>query len=149
MSLRACPGDSESMKYKAIKFFGITALLLLPLWLGAQQPMTEEEEIKQMRESIDKTVDNYTNLLDLADWQIFYLDSILTHDFDAMRLELKGLRDAKMSNADAYVRTQDKWSEQIYTALQKVFNEEQWAKYLKSGAARDKKSRDKRAAKRK
>ncbi len=149
MSLRACPGDSESMKYKAIKFFGITALLLLPLWLGAQQPMTEEEEIKQMRESIDKTVDNYTNLLDLADWQIFYLDSILTHDFDAMRLELKGLRDAKMSNADAYVRTQDKWSEQIYTSLQKVFNEEQWAKYLKSGAARDKKSRDKRAAKRK
>ncbi|MBO5545547.1 MAG: hypothetical protein J5951_02690 [Bacteroidales bacterium] len=137
------------MKYKAIKFFGITALLLLPLWLGAQQPMTEEEEIKQMRESIDKTVDNYTNLLDLADWQIFYLDSILTHDFDAMRLELKGLRDAKMSNADAYVRTQDKWSEQIYTSLQKVFNEEQWAKYLKSGAARDKKSRDKRAAKRK
>ena len=149
MSLRACPGDSESMKYKAIKFFGITALLLLPLWLGAQQPMTEEEEIKQMRESIDKTVDNYTNLLDLADWQIFYLDSILTHDYDAMRLELKGLRDAKMSNADAYVRAQDKWSEQIYTALQKVFNEEQWAKYLKSGAARDKKSRDKRAAKRK
>ena len=149
MSLRACPGDSESMKYKAIKFFGITALLLLPMWLGAQQPMTEEEEIKQMRESIDKTVDNYTNLLDLADWQIFYLDSILTHDFDAMRLELKGLRDAKMSNADAYVRTQDKWSEQIYTSLQKVFNEEQWAKYLKSGAARDKKSRDKRAAKRK
>ena len=149
MSLRACPGDSESMKYKAIKFFGITALLLLPLWLGAQQPMTEEEEIKQMRESIDKTVDNYTNLLDLADWQIFYLDSILTHDFDAMRLELKGLRDAKMSNADADVRAQDKWSEQIYTSLQKVFNEEQWAKYLKSGAARDKKSRDKRAAKRK
>ena len=137
------------MGYKAIKFFGITALLLLPLWLGAQQPMTEEEEIKQMRESIDKTVDNYTNLLDLADWQIFYLDSILTHDFDAMRLELKGLRDAKMSNADAYVRAQDKWSEQIYTSLQKVFNEEQWAKYLKSGAARDKKSRDKRAAKRK
>jgi len=149
MSLRACPGDSESMKYKAIKFFGITALLLLPLWLGAQQPMTEEEEIKQMRESIDKTVDNYTNLLDLADWQIFYLDSILTHDFDAMRLELKGLRDAKISNTDAYVRTQDKWSEQIYTSLQKVFNEEQWTKYLKSGAARDKKSRDKRAAKRK
>ena len=149
MSLRACPGDSESMKYKAIKFFGITALLLLPLWLGAQQPMTEEEEIKQMRESIDKTVDNYTNLLDLADWQIFYLDSILTHDFDAMRLELKGLRDAKMSNADAYVRSKDTSSEEIYTSLQKVFNEEQWTKYLKSGAARDKKSRDKRAAKRK
>lgn len=149
MSFRACPGISNIMKYKAIKFFGISALLLLPLWLGAQQPLTEEEEIKQLREAVDKQVDSYTNMLDLADWQIFYLDSILTHDFDAMRLELKGLRDAKVGNSDAYVRTQDKWSEQIYNSLQKVFNEEQWAKYLKSGAARDKKSRDKRAAKRK
>jgi len=137
------------MSYKAIKFFGISALLLLPLWLGAQQTQEEAEEIKQIREMIDKQVENYTDLLDLADWQIFYLDSILTHDYDAMRLEIKGLRDAKIGNTDAYVRAQDKWSEQIYTSLQKVFDEQQWTKYLKSGAARDKKSRDKRAAKRK
>ena len=39
--------------------------------------------------------------------------------------------------------------EQIYQAMHKVFNEEQWEKYLKSGAARDKKARDKRAAKKK
>ena len=148
MSLRACPGDSESMKYKAIKFFGITALLLLPLWLGAQQPMTEEEEIKQMRESIDKTVDNYTEQFDLEIWQTFYVDSILTHDYEAMRDELKGMQAAKLTNSDAYTRVQDKWAEQIYVALQKVFNEEQWAKYLKTGAAREKKARDKRAAKR-
>ena len=137
------------MSYKAIKFFGISALLLLPLWLGAQQTQEEAEEIKQIREMIDKQVENYTDLLDLADWQIFYLDSILTHDYDAMRLEIKGLRDAKIGNTDAYVRAQDKWSEQIYTSLQKVFDEQQWTKSLKSGAARDKKSRDKRAAKRK
>ncbi len=137
------------MKYKAIKIFGITALLLLPLWAGAQEPMSEAEEIKQMREAIDKQVDNYSRLLNLDDWQIFYLDSILTHDYDAMRLELKSLRDTKVSNSEAYVRTQDKWSEQIYNSLEKVFDENQWAKYLKSGAARDKKSRDKRAAKRK
>ena len=54
-----------------------------------------------------------------------------------------------MSNVDIYQTTQDKWAEQIYNALQKVFDEDQWAKYLKSGAARDKKARDKRAAKRK
>ena len=150
MAFRAIPGISSSMKYKAINFFGISALLLLPLWLGAQQQQpTEAEEINQLREAVDKQVDNYTNMLDLADWQIFYLDSILTHDYDAMRLELKGLRDAKVGNTDAYVRAQDKWAEQIYNSLQSIFNEEQWAKYLKSGAARDKKSRDKRAAKRK
>lgn len=137
------------MNYKSKKFFGIIVLLLLPLWLGAQVPQSEEEELKQLREAVDRQVDNYTNILKLEDWQVFYLDSILTHDFDAMRLELKELRDAKISNADAYTRAQDKWAEQIYNSLQGVFNEEQWAKYLKTGAARDKKARDKRAAKRK
>ena len=136
------------MNYKSKKFFGITILLLLPLWLGAQVPQNDEEELKQLREAVDRQVDNYTNLLKLEDWQVFYLDSILTHDFDAMRLELKDLRDAKISNSDAYSRAQDKWAEQIYNSLQSVFNEEQWAKYLKTGAARDKKARDKRAAKR-
>ncbi len=137
------------MKYKAIKFFGITALLLLPLWAGAQQPQSEEEELKQLREAVENTVTNYENLFHLEDWQSFYVDSILTHDYEALRAELKALRGAKVSNSDIYQQTQDKWSEQIYNSLQKVFNEEQWAKYLKSGAAREKKSRDKRAAKRK
>lgn len=137
------------MGYKAIKFFGIAALLLLPFLAGAQQPQSEEEELKQLREVIDKTVAAYETQLRLEDWQSFYVDSILTHDYDALRLELKALREAKVSNADIYQTTQDKWAEQIYNALQKVFDEDQWAKYLKSGAARDKKARDKRAAKRK
>ena len=137
------------MRYKSIKFFWIGALLLLPLWLGAQQLQNEEEELKQMREAIDRTVESYETLLDLEDWQTFYVDSILTHDYDALRLELKSMQAAKMSNSDVYSQVQDKWAEQIYVSLQKVLNEEQWAKYLKSGAAREKKSRDKRAAKRK
>ena len=139
------------MRYKAIKFFGIAALLLLPFRAGAQQQQqqSEEEELKQMQEAIDRAVENYENTLDLEIWQTFYVDSILTHDYDALRLELKALREAKVSNVDIYQTTQDKWAEQIYNALQKVFDEDQWAKYLKSGAARDKKARDKRAAKRK
>ena len=136
------------MRYKAKQIFGIAALLLLPLWAGAQQPQSEEEELKQLREAIDRTVESYENLLHLEDWQTFYVDSILTHDYEALRQELKGLRAAKVSNTDIYTTVQDKWAEQVYNALHKVFNEDQWAKYLKSGAARDKKSRDKRAAKR-
>ena len=137
------------MRYKAIKYFAICVLSFLPFCAFAQQQQqSEEEEYKQFREAIDKTVDNYTDLFDLEIWQTFYVDSILTHDYEAMRDELKGMQAAKLSNSDAYTRVQDKWAEQIYVALQKVFNEEQWAKYLKSGAAREKKARDKRAAKR-
>ena len=136
------------MMYKAIKFFGITALLLLPLWAGAQQPQNDAEELKQMREAIDRTIENYESMLDLEDWQTFYVDSILTHDYEALRLELRALQTAKMSSTDVYQQVQDKWAEQIYVSLQKVFDEKQWQKYLKAGAARGKKSRDKRAAKR-
>ena len=136
------------MKYKAIKIFGIAAMLLLPFQAVAQQAQGAEEEIKQMREAIDQTVENYERILELEDWQSFYVDSILTHDYDALRVELKSLQAAKMSNADVYQQVQDKWAEQIYVALQKVLDEKQWAKYLKNGAAREKKARDKRAAKR-
>ena len=123
-------------------------MLLLPMLSGAQQPQSEEEAVKQMREAIDQTVENYEKVLGLEDWQTFYVDSILTHDYDALRLELKGLQVAKMSNADVYQQVQDKWAEQIYVAMQKVLDDKQWAKYLKNGAAREKKARDKRAAKR-
>ena len=124
-------------------------MLLLPFQAGAQQPQSEEEVARQLRETIDQTISNYEKMLGLEDWQTFYVDSILTHDYEALRIELKSLRAAKVSNADIYQVTQDKWAEQVYVSLQKVFTEEQWNKYLKSGAARDKKARDKRAAKRK
>lgn len=133
-----------------MKFFGITFLLMfLPLCLAAQQPTTPEEQEKQFREAIDAQIEDYTELLDLEYWQVFYVDSIMTHDYTAMRDEIQKLSDAKMSNSDAYSRVQDKWAEQIYQSFRKVFTEEQWNKYLKSGAQREKKNRDKREAKRK
>lgn len=131
-----------------MKFFGIIIASLLSVGLFAQQPQTEEEELKQMRESIDRQIEQYTDLMDLDDSQIFYVDSILTHNYGAMRTELKDLQMSKVSNSDLYQRVSDKWMEQTYQATKKVLNDEQWAKYLKSGAARDKKNRDKREAKR-
>ena len=85
------------MKYKAIKFFGIAAMLLLPFLAGAQQPQNEEEAAKQMREAINQSVENYERLLGLEDWQTFYVDSILTHDYEALRVEVKALQTAKMT----------------------------------------------------
>ena len=131
-----------------MKFFWILALSFLSFGAFAQNQSPEEEE-KQLRKAIDAQIENYTDLLKLEDWQIFYLDSILTNDFSAMMAELKELSQAKVSNQDAYMIVQDKWSEQIYNSLKGVFDDNQWAKYEKSGAARDKKARDKRAAKRK
>ena len=129
-----------------MKILSIAVALLLPLCAFAQQNNAQSQE-KVLRESIDKEVDRYTELLGLEDWQAFYLDSILTHNYTQRMIELQRLSDAKMSNTDLYYQVSDKWVEASYQAIHKVFNEEQWAKYEKQGAAREKKARDKRAEK--
>lgn len=119
------------------------------LSLSAQEMSAEEKKAeKDFHDSVEREIDRLTHLLDLEDWQIFYVDSIMNHDYKAMQAEMKELQQRKVSNTDMYYDIQYKWQDKIYEAYEKVFNEEQWAKYLKNGAARDKKNRDKRRAKR-
>ncbi len=131
---------------KILRIAAIAALVALALPLAAQEQTAEQQE-KALYEMIQTQVNNMEKALDLEDWQIFYVDSILTHDYRAMQAELIGLRNSKVSSQDRYYRVQDKWNEQIYNAIHGVLDEPQWQKYLKSGAAREKKNRDKRAAK--
>ena len=131
---------------KILRIAAIAALVALALPLAAQEQTAEQQE-KALYEMIQTQVNNMEKALDLEDWQIFYVDSILTHDYRAMQAELIGLRNSKISSQDRYYRVQDKWNEQIYNAIHGVLDEPQWQKYLKSGAAREKKNRDKRAAK--
>ena len=131
-----------------MKFFATVALLALSLAAFAQQN-DPEKEAKEFQESINAEVERLENNLELEDWQVFYVDSILTYDYNQMRLELKELSDAKISNYDLYTEIQDKWVEKIYNSLNGVFDEAQWNKYMKMGALKAKKDRDKRAAKRK
>ena len=125
----------------------IAASLLAFSFASAQQPQTPEEQEKQLMEYIYKEVERLSNTLKMEYWQEFYADSVLVHDFHAMQDELKELQASKVTNADMYQQVQDKWSENIYNAFHKFLNEDQWKKYLKGGAARDKKARDKRAEK--
>ena len=143
--MRAYCGLANIMKLFRILAF---ALVLMPLSVRAQEQKTPEQREKEVREWIDKEVEKYTNMLDLDFAQEFYVDSILTHDYFAMMAEQAEKSKAKVSSTDIYQAVQDKWSERIYVAFRKVLDDDQWAKYLKSGAAKDKKARDKREAKR-
>ena len=133
-----------------MKIFGISlavlATLSFPCALHAQELGSETDE--QLREVIEHQIETYTDLLDLEYWQVFYVDSIMTHDYTALTAELQELSDSKVTNTEAYERVQDKWAEQMYNAYREVFNDQQWQKYLTAGAARDKKARDKREARR-
>lgn len=110
---------------------------------------SQQDQERKMEEAIQTEINKYERLLDLEYWQVFYVDSILTHNYNALMAELDGLSQAKVSNSDLYAQTQDKWMEENYKAFKAILTEEQWTKYLKTGAARDKKARDKRIEKRK
>lgn len=113
------------------------------------QAQTPEEREKQLMESIDKEKERLQSLLDLEYWQVFYVDSTLTHDLTARMEELLQLQQAKVENADLYQTISDKWMEQIDRTYKTFFTEEQWKKYWKSGGQRAQRERDKRKEKKK
>lgn len=113
----------------------------------AQAPLSPEEEAKKLRESIDKEVDRLASLLDLEDWQIFYVDSTLTHNLEAMVAESKQMQTSKVTNRDLYYLSMDKWNERTDQQYEKIFTKEQWDRYMNTGGKKAKKERDKRAEK--
>lgn len=123
----------------------ITAVLFfvaMPQLASAQQ-----QEVPSLEEQIEKEAERLERVLGLEDWQVFYVDSTLMHDFPAMQAEMKELAESKVANRDMYIMVQDKWMDQIDTTYKRIFTEEQWAAYLKQGAAKAQKARAKRRGK--
>lgn len=130
------------MKFVLSGIFAILLFLAVP-----QQTSAQQQEEPDIYEQIEKEADRLQRVLDLEDWQVFYVDSTLKHDFPAMREEAQKLADAKVANRDMYIQVQDKWMDQIDATYKRIFTEEQWAEYLKQGAGKAQKARAKRKAK--
>lgn len=135
------------MKTKHI-LLTVVGLLMFLVASAQEQPLTPEQRAKKMREAIDKMVEDYERNLQLEDWQAFYADSILTHNLEERNKEMEAMASNKVANYDLYTMVGDKWEEETYKAFRRILTDEQWKKYLKSGAGRAKKARDQRAAKR-
>lgn len=133
------------------KFMKKILISLILVSLGASvasaQNADGKSEEEKMYEFVQEQVEALSSLLELDAAQEFYVDSILTHDFGEMQAEINAMNKSKVMNSDLYVQVQDRWREKMYVAFEKILAPEQWEKYLKSGALRDKKGRDKRAAK--
>ena len=124
---------------------------LLLLSIGSFVAFAQNEDGKtdeeRLYELVEEQVEKMTENLSLDPAQEFYVDSIMLHDYTELQAELNAMSKSRVSNADLYVQVQDKWMEKMYQEFEKLFTPEQWDKFLKSGALREKKARDKRAAK--
>ena len=118
------------------------------LFMGAcGEAFAQQQDTPDIYEQAEMEADRLQRILDLEDWQTFYVDSTLKHDFPAMMAEYDQLRAAKVANSSMYQDVRDKWLDKIDETYKKIFTEEQWAAYLKSGAAKAQKARAKRRAK--
>ena len=122
-------------------------IIAVCLFLGSFALSAQEQKQPDIYQQAETEADRLQRLLELEDWQVFYVDSTLKHDWPAMIEEYKKLRTSKVANASMYQVVQDKWMEQIDNTYKKIFNPQQWAAYLKSGAGKMQKAREKRKAK--
>ena len=107
----------------------------------------QQEKMPDIYQQAEMEADRLQKLLDLEDWQTFYVDSTLKHDFPAMMAEYEEMKKAKIENTSMYVAVQDKWMDQIDATYRKIFTDEQWAIYLRQGAGKAQKAREKRRMK--
>ncbi len=127
------------------RIFICAAFMLL--FSGFSAFAQQQDEKPDVYLQAEEEADRLQRVLDLEDWQVFYVDSTLKHDYPAMIAEMEGMKAAKVSNNSMYIAVQDKWWDKIDAAFRRIFNDEQWAAYLKSGAAKAQKARAKRKAK--
>ena len=107
----------------------------------------QQQEQPDILQQAEDEADRLQRLLDLEDWQTFYVDSTLKHDFTAMMAEYAELQKAKVSNTSMYISVKDKWWDKIDESYRRFFTDEQWEAYLKTGAGKAQKARAKRKAK--
>ena len=130
--------------YDNMKAMSLALMMAAALMSASFATAQEPEKKPDIYEQAEMEADRLQKVLDLEDWQVFYVDSTLTHDLPAMRAEIHSLATQKVGNSDMYQMVQDKWMDQIDATYKKIFTEQQWAAYLKSGAARAQKARAKR-----
>lgn len=133
----------EMKKFAFALFAAVAFMAADPSAIFAQ----EQQEPPTVEEMAAKEAERLEGLLDLEYWQVFYVDSTLQYNFQAMKDEMESLQRSKVSNTSLYIAVQDKWMDKIDSTYMRIFNEDQWKAYLKSGAAKQQKARAKRKAK--
>ncbi len=119
-------------------------MLLFPCFGAFAQ---QNQDGPDVYEQAEKEADRLQKVLDLEDWQTFYVDSTLKHDLPAMMEEVDAMRAAKVSNSAMFMSVYDKWADRIDESYKTIFTDKQWTAYLKNGAAKAQKARAKRKAK--
>ena len=133
------------MKSK-VYIIAVAAFFMVMATCGEAFAQQQQQEAPDIFEQAEMEADRLQRVLELEDWQTFYVDSTLKHDYQGLMDEIGKLQASKVANSSLYIAAQDKWMDRIDASYKKIFTEMQWAAYLKSGAGKAQKARAKRKA---
>ena len=104
----------------------IAAALLCCNMANAQDPMEKSPE-----EMAIEQANRLENELNLNSTQLFYLDSILRHNYTELYAEIENARARGSQDQQTYKTLTEKWMQKTFDALKGVLDEQQYIRYLK------------------
>ena len=87
---------------KFTKFVFIIIFAVLSVLAGISVAFAQQPEEPDYFEFAENEADRLQRVLGLEDWQVFYVDSTLKHDYPAMVEEYKSLQASKVANTSLY-----------------------------------------------
>ncbi|MBE6224856.1 MAG: hypothetical protein E7122_06485 [Bacteroidales bacterium] len=113
------------MKHALFCFLTIAALLCFNNAIAQEQPEKSPEEM-----AIEEA-ERLEQELKLSGTQMFYVDSILRHDFVLMYEDVEALKQRGSQDMNTYKAVSEKWIQKICNALKPYLDEQQYIRYLK------------------
>ena len=113
------------MRYAIVCFLTAAALLCCNM-ANAQDPMEKSPE-----EMAIEQANRLENELNLNSTQMFYLDSILRHNYTELYAEIENARARGSQDQQTYKTLTEKWMQKTFDALKGVLDEQQYIRYLK------------------
>ena len=130
--------------HKFIFALAVFAAMTASLNAAAQN---QSSELPDPLELAGKMADQLERDLDLDAAQVFKVDTLFQHIYQGYYADVEKLSKAGIpATSSQYLRVSDKWGDYSDKVLETILTEEQWARYLKSNAGKNKKVRDKRMA---
>lgn len=127
-------------------FILVAALFFSLSWTTCRAQQANPQKELSFEEIVAKQVEDIVERFKLDDYQAFKLDTLLQHFAPIYNEEMKRVKDSGAAQSASFQGVSDKWADFFDNEYQKIFTEEQWDRYLKSSAGREKKKRDKRMA---
>ena len=116
----------KKMKHPLAFVFTIIALMCCTQ-LSAQQ----QQEQKSPEEMAIDEANKLEKSLMLSGAQLFYVDSILRHNFVALSDDMTALRERGSQDMNSYTVTREKWINKTSEAMKLVLDDQQYIRYLK------------------